>query len=137
MTNLLVIIAARDEADRIGATIDALKDAFPGAEIWVGDDASADGTADAALRHGAQVVRRGTPHGKGGNVTAAAQAALGEDGRRLVLVCDGDLGASAERLRPLVEAVESGSCDLAIAGFRHRIGGGFGACLTALRPGLF
>ena len=135
MTNLLVIIAARDEADRIGAGIDGLARAFPAAEIWVGDDASTDGTSEVALAHGARVVRRGRSHGKGGNVTAAAEAALsGRDAPpATVLICDGDLGASAERLRPLVEAVESGSCDLAIAGFRHRIGGGFGIALRFAR----
>jgi glycosyltransferase involved in cell wall biosynthesis len=135
MTNLLVIIAARNEADRIGSGIDALADAFEGAEIWVGDDASTDGTSEVALAHGARVVRRGRSHGKGGNVTAAAEAALSDRDRppELVLVCDGDLGASAERLRELVEAVEAGGCDLAIAAFRHRVGGGFGIALRFAR----
>jgi glycosyltransferase involved in cell wall biosynthesis len=134
MMNLLVIIAARDEADRIGSGIDALADAFPGAEIWVGDDASADGTAELALAHGARVVSRGRPHGKGANVTAAAEAALGDgDEPGLVLLCDGDLGASAEQLRGLVEAVERGDCDLAIASFRQRVGGGFGIALRFAR----
>ncbi|MDX6583703.1 MAG: hypothetical protein QOI10_2887 [Solirubrobacterales bacterium] len=134
MTNLLVIIAARDEADRIGSGIDALAAAFPGAEIWVGDDASADGTAEVALAHGARVVSRGRPHGKGANVTAAAEAALGDgDEPALVLLCDGDLGGSAEQLRGLVEAVERGDCDLAVASFRHRVGGGFGIALRFAR----
>jgi hypothetical protein len=30
-SEIVVIVAARDEADRIAATIDALKEAFPGA----------------------------------------------------------------------------------------------------------
>ena len=131
----LVIIAARNEADRIGSGIDGLRRAFPEAEIWVGDDASTDGTSEAALAHGARVVRRGRTHGKGGNVTAAAQAALSdrETPPPLVLICDGDLGRSAERLRPLVEAVAAGDCDLAIASFRHRVGGGFGIALRFAR----
>ena len=135
MTSLLVIVAAHNEADRIGASIDALRDAFPEAEVWVGDDASTDGTSDVALSHGARVVRRGRSHGKGGNMTAAAEAALTDrgDGPELVLVCDGDLGASAERLRPLVETVQRGDCDLAIAAFRNRIGGGFGIALRFAR----
>ena len=134
MTKLLVIVAARDEADRIGATVDALKAAFDDAEVWVADDGSTDGTGDVALAHGAQLVRRGIAHGKGGNMTAAATAAL--DGREpppLALVCDGDLGASAGRLRPLVETVERGDADLAIAAFRHRVGGGFGVALRFAR----
>lgn len=133
--NLVVIVAARNEADRIGAGVDALRAAFPGAEVWVGDDASTDGTSEAALAHGARVVRRGRTHGKGGNVTAAAEAALSDraQGPDLVLVCDGDLGASAERLRGLVETVQRGDCDLAIAAFRQRIGGGFGIALRFAR----
>lgn len=60
MTNLLVIVAARNEADRIGATLDSLAAAFPGAELWVADDASDDGTAGVALAHGALAVRAPT-----------------------------------------------------------------------------
>jgi glycosyltransferase involved in cell wall biosynthesis len=136
MPDTLVIVAARNEADRIGATLDALRGAFPEATLWVGDDASEDRTADVALAHGAQVVSRGRPHGKGGNVTAAAQAALsdpelGED--EVVLVCDGDLGASASALRDLVGSVERGECDLAVAAFRRRVGGGFGVALRFAR----
>ncbi|MET0824115.1 MAG: glycosyltransferase family 2 protein [Solirubrobacterales bacterium] len=130
----MAIVAARNEADRIGASVDGLREAFPGVEVWVGDDASGDGTAEVALAHGARVVSRGRPHGKGGNVTAAAEAALFGDGHPdLLLVCDGDLGASAGRLRELVEAVEAGGCDLAIAAFRHRVGGGFGIALRFAR----
>ena len=131
----LVIVAARNEADRIGATLDALASTFPGASIWVADDASEDGTAEVALAHGARVVSRGRPHGKGGNMTAAAEAALsdGEAAAELALVCDGDLGESAGSLAALVEAVERGECDLAIAAFRRRVGGGFGVALRFAR----
>jgi hypothetical protein len=47
----------------------------------------------------------------------------------LVLLCDGDLGGSAARLVPLVEAVRRGECDLAVAAFSRRVGGGFGLAL--------
>jgi glycosyltransferase involved in cell wall biosynthesis len=134
MDPLAVIVAARNEADRVGETVAALREAFPAAAIWVADDASTDGTAERALAAGAQVVSRGRPHGKGGNVTAAAQAALGvEPAPRLVLLCDGDLGGSAARLAPLVEAVERGECDLAVAAFSRRVGGGFGLALGFAR----
>jgi len=132
--SLAVIVAARNEADRVAATIAALRGAFPGAAIWVADDASEDGTAELALAAGAQVVSRGRPHGKGANVTAAAEAALSaEPAPRLFLLCDGDLGASAARLAPLVEAVERGECDLAVAAFSRRVGGGFGLALGFAR----
>jgi glycosyltransferase involved in cell wall biosynthesis len=132
--DLAVIVAARNEADRIGETIAALRRGFPAASLWLADDASRDGTAEVALAAGAQVVSRRRPRGKGANVTAAAEAALGaEPAPRLVLLCDGDLGASAAMLAPLVEAVERGECDLAVAAFSRRLGGGFGIALGFAR----
>src|SRR6201991_1715771 len=131
---LAVVVAAHEEAERIAATVAALRGAFPGAPIWVGDDASRDGTAERAMQAGAQVVRRGRSHGKGGNVTAAGEAALrAEPAPRLVLLCDGDLGESAARLGPLVGVVEAGECDLAVAMFARRVGGGFGVALGFAR----
>ena len=123
----IAIVAARNEADRIGDTLAALAEALPGIERYVADDASSDGTRDAALGAGATVIGRNRPHGKGGNVTAAATAALeGLPDDATVLLCDGDLGASAANLVPLVEAVEGGGCDLAVAGFERKVGGGLG-----------
>jgi glycosyltransferase involved in cell wall biosynthesis len=128
--SLAAIVAAHNEADRIGETVKALREALPSAVIWVADDASNDGTAEVAMSAGAKVVSRGKPHGKGANVSAAAEAAL-SDGEppAIVLLCDGDLGNSAARLAPLVAAVEAGECDLAVAAFGTRVGGGFGLAL--------
>lgn len=132
--SLAVIIAARNEADRIGGTLFALRNVLPGAALWVADDASTDSTAERAMAAGAQVVSRGRPHGKGANVTAAAEAALSaEPEPELVLLCDGDLAASAAELVPLVRAVERGECDLAVAAFSKRVGGGFGVALGFAR----
>ncbi len=129
-----VVVAARNEADRIGTTVRALRRAFPGAAIWVGDDASSDRTAELAMAAGAQVVSRRRPHGKGANVTAAVEAALSvAPPPDLVLLCDGDLGGSAARLAPLVAAVRAGECDVAVAAFSRRVGGGFGIALSFAR----
>ena len=112
----VAVVAARNEADRIAATIAALRDAIPGIETFVADDASADGTRDVALAAGATVIGRNAPHGKGGNMTAACTAALDDlSGDATVLLCDGDLAETAGRLRPLIDAVESGECELAVA----------------------
>jgi glycosyltransferase involved in cell wall biosynthesis len=133
----VAIAAARNEADRVGATLDALAAAMPGARLLVADDASTDGTAEVAMQHGATVISRGRPHGKGGNVTAAAEAALSEiesdPAEVTVLLCDADLGASAGELVPLVEAVERAECDLAVASFAKREGGGFGVAVGYAR----
>jgi len=131
---LAVIVAARNEADRVGETVAALRGAFPGAAIWLADDASTDGTAELGMAAGARVVSRARPHGKGGNVSAAAEAALSErPPPRLVLLCDADLGGSAAELASLVDAVERGECDLAVAAFGTRVGGGFGIALGFAR----
>ena len=130
----VVIAAARNEADSVGDTLAALAKAMPGAGLWLGDDASEDGTSEVAMQHGATVVGRRRPHGKGGNMTAAAEAALSAlSGPATVLLCDADLGASAGRLVALVEAVEAGECELAVAAFAKREGGGFGLALGYAR----
>ncbi|MEZ5154595.1 MAG: glycosyltransferase [Solirubrobacterales bacterium] len=123
----IAIVAARDEADRIGATLRSLREASPGIGLWVADDASSDGTRDVALAAGATVIGRNRPHGKGGNVTAAATAALdGLEPETTVLLCDGDLAETAGRLLPLAVAIEAGEADLAVAAFERRVGGGLG-----------
>jgi len=123
----VAVVAARNEADRIGATVRALKEALPGIQVYVADDASDDGTRDAALAAGATVIGRNAPHGKGGNMTAACTAALDDlPGDATVLLCDGDLGETAGRLVPLIEAVERGECALAVAAFERKVGGGLG-----------
>lgn len=134
--DVLVLVAAYNEADRIAATLLALAEAFPGAPVWVADDGSSDGTGEIAGRAGATVVRSERVVGKGGAMTLAARAALasaGNDERRVVLLCDGDLGDSAARLAPLVEAVRSGQADLAVAAFSKRVGGGLGVAVGFAR----
>ncbi|MEX0620717.1 MAG: glycosyltransferase family 2 protein [Solirubrobacterales bacterium] len=127
---LAVVVAARNEADKIAQTVMALKSGFPESSIWVADDASEDGTGEIALSAGASVVRRGHVHGKGGNMTACAEAMLSAPGSpEVVLLCDADLADSASHLGRLIEAVEAGDCDLAVAAFARRVGGGFGVAL--------
>lgn len=132
----MVLIAARDEADRLPATLAALADAFPAARVVVADDGSADATADVARAAGAEVVRLPRPQGKGGAATAAARAVLdrvaGADPPP-VLLCDADLGASAVELRGLLAAIERGDADLAVAVFARKVGGGFGLAVTTAR----
>jgi glycosyltransferase involved in cell wall biosynthesis len=133
---VIALVAARNEADRIGATVRTLAEAMPRCTVVVADDCSDDETAAVAAGNGATVVTSPRSLGKGGNMTNAAATLtdLAEgSGAPIFLLCDGDLGDTAGRLRPLVDAVASGDCDLAIAAFRRRVGGGFGLALRYAR----
>jgi glycosyltransferase involved in cell wall biosynthesis len=82
---LTILIAARDEAARIGTTIEELRSQFPDAEVIVADDGSRDTTADVAESAGALVLR--LPHrGKGQALTLGERIANRGD----LLLCDGE-----------------------------------------------
>jgi Glycosyl transferase family 2 len=109
-----ILVAARDEEDRIGTTVSALREAFPTAGVVVADDGSRDGTAAAAEAAGATVLRL-RARGKGQALSAAERAAAPGS----LLLCDADLRGD---LRPLI----AHDADVAIARFSQRRGGGFG-----------
>jgi glycosyltransferase involved in cell wall biosynthesis len=133
-TGRVVVVAARNEEERIGPALAALREALPDARLVVADDASRDATRERAMARGAWLISRRRPHGKGANVGAAAEAVVGEfDDAATALVCDADLGESAGELTPLVEAVEAGGCDLAVARFAEPRGGGVGLTLGYAR----
>ena len=111
---LTVLVAARDEEERIGRTVEGLREAFPGAEVVVADDGSCDRTAAAASDAGARVVSL-PRRGKGQALTLAERSCR----EGLLLLCDADLTGD---LRPLVAA----EADVAIARFARRVGGGLG-----------
>lgn len=118
---LTVLVAARDEAGRIGATVEALRREFPAAAILVVDGASSDGTAERAEEAGAVVVRL-ERRGKGEALSAGERAAAPGP----LLLCDADLRGSVE---PLAES----SADLAVAAFGRPSGGGFGIAKRVAR----
>ena len=118
---LTVLVAARDEADRIGDTIADLRADFPDAEIVVVDSCSADGTAERAEDAGAVVVRLGRT-GKGEALSAGERAAAAGP----LLLCDADLQGS---VKPLAER----EADLVVAAFARRTGGGFGIAKRVAR----
>ena len=128
-----IAVTARNEADRLPATLAALAEAFPGAAVIVADDGSRDGTADIARGAGVELVQTGRPVGKGGAATLAVEQLLAAGVERAVVLCDGDLGASARELPRLVAALDRGEGDLAVAAFSRRVGGGFGVALGFAR----
>jgi glycosyltransferase involved in cell wall biosynthesis len=129
----LVVVAAREEAPRIGATLAALRRALPAAELWVADDASRDRTAAIARAMGASVHTLPRRAGKGAAVEACLLEALARDRpheaserERLVLLCDGDLAESAGELAELVRRAAAGPGLLLVAEFARPQGGGVG-----------
>ena len=114
MASLTILVAARDEADRIGETIAMLRGDFPDAEIVVVDGASRDGTAARAEEAGA-VVLRFARTGKGEALSAGERAAAPGG----LLLCDADLRGS-------LTGLAGSDADLAVAVFGRRSGGGFG-----------
>lgn len=117
---LTVLVAARDEEAEIGATVAALRTAFPEAEVVVADDGSRDATAERAGAAGARVIRL-ERRGKGQALSLAER----ECRPGPLLLCDADLRGD---LRPL-----TGTADLAIAAFTHRSGTGLGVAKRAAR----
>lgn len=118
---LTILLAARNEEERIGATVAALHREFPEAEVIVVDGRSGDRTAEEAEAAGAAVLRV-ERLGKGEALSAGERAAPPGP----LLLCDADLTGS---LRPLAES----EADLAVAAFSRSVGGGFGIAKRVAR----
>ena len=102
------VIPAKDEAERIAATVRSAR-AIPHVDlVLVVDDGSEDDTQHVARDAGAVVVRHSHNRGKAAAMeTGAAVVAMRDaDGRapRLLLFVDGDLGDTAVNTAPLVRA---------------------------------
>jgi hypothetical protein len=133
-----VVIPAKDEQDRIAATVRSAR-AIPHVDlVLVVDDGSEDDTQHAARAAGAVVVRHSHNRGKAAAMeTGAAVVAMRDaPGRaaRLLLFIDGDLGDTAVNTAPLVAPVREGVADLAIALLPRQEGaGGRGIVVGAAR----
>jgi hypothetical protein len=140
--DLAVIIPAKNEADRVAATVAAAR-GLPGVDlVVVVDDGSSDDTAGAAAGAGARVVSHARNRGKAAAMKTGAQAVdllESEDGSgpRHLLFLDADLGASAAGAGPLAEPVRSGAADMTIAVFRDTVRlGGFGVVTGVAGAGI-
>jgi hypothetical protein len=140
--DVAVIIPAKNEADRVGATVAAAR-GLPGVDlVVVVDDGSSDDTAGAAARAGARVVSHARNRGKSAAMKTGVQAVdllESEDGSgpRHLLFLDADLGPSAAGAGPLAEPVRSGTADMTIAVFRDTVRlGGFGVVTGVAGAGI-
>ena len=118
-----MVIAARNEADRIQATVTAALGLPSVALVIVVDDGSRDGTATAARHAGAVVMRHPRNRGKGAAMETGAEAAGLLDQRehrdrpRHLLFLDADLADTAALAGPLIDPVLAGRADMTIAVF--------------------
>ena len=118
-----VVIPARNEADRIQATVTAALGLSAAVVVIVVDDGSKDSTAAAARSAGAVVTRHARNRGKGAAMETGAEAVALLDQRerrdrpRNLLYLDADLGRTAAAAGPLVEPVLAGAADMTIAVF--------------------
>jgi glycosyltransferase involved in cell wall biosynthesis len=121
--DVAVIIPARNEAERIQATVTAAA-GLPGVGVVVVvDDGSRDATGKAARRAGAVVTRHARNRGKSAAMQTGAEAVRLLDQReqrerpRHLLFLDADLGDTAAQAGPLIDPVLAGTADMTIAIF--------------------
>jgi Glycosyl transferase family 2 len=150
--DLAVIIPAKNEADRIAATVRAAGKLIGADIIVVVDDGSTDDTAALAASAGAQVVRHPRNRGKAAAMETGAEAVrlietdrLADTGTaetggvrpRHLLFLDADLADSATEAGPLADPVRAGTADMTIAVFTPRVRlGGFGMVTAAAGAGI-
>ncbi|MEU8268575.1 glycosyltransferase [Sphaerisporangium sp. NPDC049002] len=134
-----VIISAKDEADRIGATVTAAL-AIPGVDlVVVVDDGSFDDTGRVAKAAGARVVRHSRNRGKAAAMESGAEAVrlFDDEQARHLLFLDADLGDTAGEAARLIAPVRAGSADMTIAAFSTRVKlGGHGFVVRLAREGI-
>jgi glycosyltransferase involved in cell wall biosynthesis len=146
VTAVAVIIAAKDEARRITATIFAVRRIHGVDQVIVVDDGSSDSTARLAGGAGAFVVSHPRNQGKAAAMATGAKAAADLDMRdptvsgraRELLFIDADLGDSAANMAVLVAPVASGKADMTIAVLppQETSGGGHGFVVRLARHGI-
>lgn len=145
-TSVAVVIAAKDEATRIGATVSAACRMAGVDTVIVVDDGSSDATACLAEAAGAVVLSHPRNRGKAAAMATGARAVAVLDlsepavsgGSRVLLFIDADLGVSAASTVALVAPVTSGEADMTIAILpaQSTSGGGHGFVVRLARNGI-
>ena len=120
---VVALVPARDEGDRVGATVRSLRAIAAVGEVVVVDDGSTDATASEALAAGATVLQLPRAAGKGRALEGALRRLPSPD---VWLLADADLGETAGALEGVLAPVLEGRADLAVATFPAGQGGGFG-----------
>lgn len=135
----VVVIPAKDEEQRIAATVRAARSLPEAALVIVVDDGSADGTARAARQEGALVTVHPQRRGKGAAMATGAALAIAQGyGELPLLFADADLEETASALGVLVQPVLRGEVDLTIALLprQQTSAGGHGFVVRLAREGI-
>lgn len=139
---MAVVIPAKDEAERITATVRSAQ-TIPAADlVVVVDDGSSDDTSRLAREAGADVVRHERNRGKAAAMTSGADYVTrhetGTASPRALLFVDADLGESAAATAALVPPVLGGEADMTIAVLppQQRPGGGHGFVVRLATQGI-
>ena len=136
--DVAVVIPARNESDRIGATVKAAAGLLGVDIVVVVDDGSADATATEAQNAGASVMRHTRNRGKAAAMETGAEAVrlleAGQDrtAPHHLLFLDGDLAETAGEAAPLAVPVRAGQADMTIAVFSNRVQQGGHGFVVAL-----
>lgn len=140
-----IIISAKDEQERVGATVRAVA-RIPDADlVIVVDDGSTDRTAAVAADAGATVVSHARNRGKAAAMETGATAVAAIESRetsrhvpRVLLLADADLEDSAAELSQLTTPVLAAEADMTIAVLpaQHSPGGGRGLVVDLSRQGI-
>lgn len=132
--DVAVLIPAHDEAATIAETVSAALSVEGVGRVVVVDDGSRDDTAMIAERAGAKVVRMLGNAGKGGALEAGAKRVENAD---VIVLIDGDVGATARQAGLLIAPVLAGTADMTIATFpRLAHKAGFGLVMRLARWGI-
>lgn len=133
------VVPARNEAERVAATVAAVRRVTGVRLVIVVDDGSDDLTADVARTAGAMVVAHDRNRGKGAALATGATAAAARlPAAHLLLFVDADLEGSAATLAPLLIPVAAGEADMSIAILppQRTAGGGHGFVVRLARSGV-
>lgn len=138
-SRVVVVIPAKDEAQRIAATVRAALQIPDVGAVVVVDDGSTDDTAAVALAAGAQVTSHQRNRGKGAAMqTGVDHVAQQPVAPAALLFIDADLQGSAAATAALLVPVLAGAADMTIAVLPPQAssGGGRGLVVRLARGGI-
>jgi hypothetical protein len=110
-----ILIPCYNEATTIGTVVRRFREVLPGATVYVFDNGSTDGTAEAARAAGARVIdepRRGKGH--------VVQSMFRTVDADIYVMVDGDDTYPAEVVETLIAPVRAGQADMVIGSRLHR-----------------